>query len=36
VISQGLKPEEWVVIEGIQKLKPGIKVNPERVGVLKP
>lgn len=30
VISSGLKPEEWVVIEGIQKLKPGIKVNPER------
>ena len=36
VISQGLKPDEWVVLEGIQKLKPGSKVNPERVGVLKP
>ncbi|TAN71571.1 MAG: efflux RND transporter periplasmic adaptor subunit [Methylobacter sp.] len=31
VITQGLKPDEWVVIEGIQKLKPGIKVNPERI-----
>ncbi|MDO9425093.1 MAG: efflux RND transporter periplasmic adaptor subunit [Methylobacter sp.] len=31
VITEGLKPEEWVVIEGIQKLKPGIKVNPERI-----
>ena len=31
VISQGLKPEEWAVTEGIQKLKPGIKVNPERI-----
>lgn len=31
VIVQGLKPEEWAVIEGIQKLKPGIKVNPERI-----
>jgi multidrug efflux system membrane fusion protein len=31
VIAQGLKPEEWVVIEGIQKLKPGLKVNPERI-----
>lgn len=31
VITQGLKPEEWVVIEGISKLKPGIKVNPERI-----
>jgi multidrug efflux system membrane fusion protein len=31
VIIKGLKPEEWTVIEGIQKLKPGIKVNPERI-----
>ncbi len=31
VITQGLKSEEWAVIEGIQKLKPGIKVNPERI-----
>jgi multidrug efflux system membrane fusion protein len=31
VISQGLKPEEWVVIEGVQKLRPSIKVNPERI-----
>ncbi len=31
VITEGLKPEEWTVIEGIQKLKPGIKVNPERI-----
>lgn len=42
VIAEGLKPEEWTVIEGIQKLKPGIKVNPERItlaernGELKP
>jgi multidrug efflux system membrane fusion protein len=33
VITQGLKPEEWVVIEGIQKLKPGMKVNPERISL---
>ncbi len=33
VISEGLKPEDWVVIEGIQKLKPGAKVNPERVSI---
>ncbi len=33
VISQGLKPEDWAVIEGIQKLKPGIKVNPERISL---
>jgi multidrug efflux system membrane fusion protein len=42
VITQGLKPDEWAVIEGIQKLKAGIKVNPERIplagsdGELKP
>ncbi|MGZ4990680.1 MAG: efflux RND transporter periplasmic adaptor subunit, partial [Methylobacter sp.] len=30
VITEGLKPEEWAVIEGIQKLRPGAKVNPER------
>ena len=33
VIAEGLKPEESVVIEGIQKLKPGITVNPERTTV---
>ncbi|HEY8034139.1 MAG TPA: efflux RND transporter periplasmic adaptor subunit [Methylobacter sp.] len=33
VIIKGLKPEEWTVIEGIQKLKPGIKVNPERISL---
>ena len=33
VITEGLKPEDWVVIEGLQKLKPGIKVNPERISV---
>ena len=31
VISQGLQAGEWVVIDGLQKLMPGIKVNPERV-----
>ncbi|MGR8981021.1 MAG: efflux RND transporter periplasmic adaptor subunit [Gammaproteobacteria bacterium] len=31
VIKQGITPDEWVVIDGLQKLKPGIEVNPERV-----
>jgi RND family efflux transporter MFP subunit len=35
VITEGLKPEEWAVIEGIQKLKPGLKVNPERISLAK-
>ncbi|WP_262964659.1 efflux RND transporter periplasmic adaptor subunit [Methylobacter psychrophilus] len=33
VITEGLKPEEWIVIEGLQKLKPGIKVEPERISL---
>jgi multidrug efflux system membrane fusion protein len=36
VIAKGLKPEEWTVIEGIQKLKPGAKVNPERISLTGP
>jgi len=36
VIKEGLKPEEWVVIEGLQKLRPGIKVNPERISLAEP
>jgi len=33
VISQGLQAGEWVVIDGLQKLKPGLKVNPERTSL---
>jgi multidrug efflux system membrane fusion protein len=33
VIKEGLQSSDWVVIEGQQKLKPGISVNPERVTV---
>ncbi|MGZ5010088.1 MAG: efflux RND transporter periplasmic adaptor subunit [Methylobacter sp.] len=36
VITEGLKPEDWTVIEGIQKLKPGAKVNPERISLTGP
>jgi len=36
VIKEGVKPEEWVVIEGLQKLRPGIKVNPERSSLAEP
>ncbi len=31
VISQGLQPGDWVVVEGLQKLKPGATVNPEKI-----
>src|SRR5262249_29623299 len=27
----GLKPGEWVVVNGVQRVRPGIEVNPERV-----
>lgn len=30
VIDEGLQPEEWTVIEGIQKLRPGITVEPQK------
>lgn len=33
VVSEGLKPDDWVVIEGIQKVKPGSATNPERVTI---
>ena len=31
VISQGLQTGEWVVIEGVQKLKPDSKIAPEKI-----
>ena len=36
VITQGLKPDDWVVIDGLQKIRPGIKVNPERISLTDP
>jgi RND family efflux transporter MFP subunit len=33
VITQGIEPGEWIVIEGLQKLRPGIKVNPKRISL---
>ncbi|MCX8049162.1 MAG: efflux RND transporter periplasmic adaptor subunit [Methylohalobius sp.] len=30
VILEGLRPGEWIVVEGMQKLKPGIAVLPEK------
>ncbi|EIC30472.1 efflux RND transporter periplasmic adaptor subunit [Methylomicrobium album] len=33
VIRKGLKPDEWIVIEGLQKIRPGITVNPERINL---
>lgn len=33
VIHAGLQPDDWIVIEGAQKLKPGSAVNPERISL---
>lgn len=33
VIREGLQPDDWVVIEGVLKLKPGITVTPERISL---
>ncbi len=31
VIEEGLQPGEWVIVKGIQRSRPGAKVDPERV-----
>ena len=30
VIEEGLRPGEWVVVNGLQRARPGAKVAPER------
>lgn len=36
VIREGLQADDWVVVEGAQKLKPGITVAPERISLDQP
>lgn len=31
MITSGLKPDDWVVVEGIQRALPGAKVEPQRI-----
>ena len=31
VIKEGLKPDDWVIVNGLQRVQPGTKVNPEKV-----
>jgi multidrug efflux system membrane fusion protein len=33
VVQQGLKPEDWVVVNGIQRVREGVKVEPQRVAM---
>ena len=30
VVRNGLKPEDWVIVNGVQRVRPGAKVDPER------
>jgi len=36
VITTGLNPNEWIVIEGLPRMMPGIKVDPERISQTEP
>jgi RND family efflux transporter MFP subunit len=29
-IHDGLKPEDWVIVNGVQRVRPGVKVDPQR------
>jgi RND family efflux transporter MFP subunit len=31
VVSEGIKPEDWIVVNGIQRVRDGAKVEPHRV-----
>jgi RND family efflux transporter MFP subunit len=30
IIREGLNPEDWVVVKGVQRVRPGVKVDPQR------
>lgn len=30
VIRDGLKPQEWVIVNGVQRVRPGVMVNPQQ------
>ena len=29
-VVEGLKPDEWVVVNGLMRARPGMKVNPQQ------
>jgi len=31
IVAEGLKPEDWVIVNGIQRVRDGAKVDPKRV-----
>jgi len=30
VIREGLKPDDWLIVSGMQRARPGLKVAPEK------
>jgi len=30
-VSSGIEPEDWVIVNGLQRARPGATVNPQRV-----
>jgi multidrug efflux pump subunit AcrA (membrane-fusion protein) len=30
IIGEGLKQDDWVIVNGIQRARPGAKVNPQK------
>jgi multidrug efflux pump subunit AcrA (membrane-fusion protein) len=33
VVSEGVKPEDWVIVNGIQRVRDAAKVDPQRVAM---
>ena len=33
VVAEGLAPGEWVIVNGIQRVRPGVTVNPQKVSM---
>jgi len=32
-VAEGLSPSEWVIVNGIQRVRPGVTVTPQKVGM---
>jgi RND family efflux transporter MFP subunit len=33
VVHDGLKPEDWVIVKGLQRVRPGVQVDPQRQAI---
>jgi multidrug efflux system membrane fusion protein len=33
VVHEGVRPADWVVVEGLMTIRPGSKVTPKKVGI---